>query len=89
MEDLVDVWAFGVGNLTMNPFFRKKQREILHFIKDLEGFVGITPMYPHGTLVIFDTENNAKGGRNLLRAKDIRCGGISMVKVPKWELNNG
>ena len=27
------------------------------------------PEYPHGTLLLFETENDAKGARNLIREK--------------------
>lgn len=77
----IKCWAFGVGNLTMNPLFRKMQKEIIDLIKSQDGFKGLTPMYPRGTLLVFDTENNAKGARNILRSKDIKCGGVSEVYV--------
>lgn len=31
-------------------------------------------MYPRGTLLLFDTENNAKGARNVLRFNGVKCG---------------
>ncbi len=83
----VKCWAFGVGNVTMNPLFQKAQKKAFDLIKAQEGFLGVHPMYPHGTLLIFDTENNAKGARNVLRSKDIKCGGIGEVYVDDRYLN--
>ena len=79
--DQVKCWAFGVGNLTFNPIWQKAQKKVLDLIKSQEGFKGLTPMYPRGTLLVFDTENNAKGARNILKANDVKCGGISEVYV--------
>lgn len=36
--------------------------------------MAISSQYPRGTLLLFETENNAKGARNLLRAKGVTCG---------------
>ena len=65
-DDEVSCFAFGIPNIPIsnNP----KIVRLIEYIKGLEGFVGLYPFYPHGTLLIFDTENNAKGGRNLIRA---------------------
>lgn len=70
----IKCYAFGIGNLSLNPLTLRKQNRILKRIQGLEGFIGIHPAYPGGTLVIFDTENNAKGGRNLMRSWEIECG---------------
>lgn len=67
-------YAFGIGNLTLNPLLLRKQKKLLKKIQNLEGFLGIQPRYPDGTLVIFDTEKNAKGGRNLIRSWGIDVG---------------
>lgn len=64
-DDEVTCYAFAMPNLPLKP-----NKEILYFldyVQKLDGFQGIYPCYPNGTLLIFDTENNAKGGRNLLR----------------------
>lgn len=80
----VSAWAVGVGNITLNPFFLKRQKQALDFIKSLEGFIGVTPCYPHGTLCLFKTENDAKGAKNLMSAKGIQVGKyITEVYVDK------
>lgn len=65
------VWSVAVGNF--NPF-NKASREAVQFIKGLEGLVAVHPHYPRGTLLLFDSKNNAKGARNLMEAKGIQCG---------------
>lgn len=46
-------------------------KKLLNYCKKLDGFLGIHPMPPRGTLLIFKTENDAKRGRNLL-ANDLK-----------------
>lgn len=65
------VWTVATGNF--NPFM-KASREAVKFIRDLDGLVGVHPHYPRGTLLLFDSLNNAKGARNLMEAKGIKCG---------------
>lgn len=71
-ENHIEVWTVAVGNLPIFP--TKASRDLIKTAKSLDGFVGIYPMYPHGTLLLFDSENNAKGGRNILRFKGHKCG---------------
>lgn len=53
---------------------RKAMKEALEYIKKLEGFVGVHPVDLWHTLLLFDSLNNAKGGRNMLRFKGVQCG---------------
>ena len=73
----VQLWAVAVGNLPM-PWHPRKIRKAgiaaLKFIKRLDGFVGVTPMPPRGTLCLFRTENDAKRGRNLMESEGIKTG---------------
>ena len=66
------LWSVATGNV--NPLV-KKSRKASEYITSLEGFVAVhpTPDYT-GTHWFFDTENNAKGARNMMRAKGIHCG---------------
>lgn len=64
-------WSVAVGNF--DPL-QKESREALEYIKGLKGLVGAHPKYPHGTLIFFDTENNAKTARNMMDAKGIQTG---------------
>lgn len=52
---------------------RKAMEEAIEYIKTLDGFVGVHPVDLWHTILLFDSENNAKGGRNLLRSKGIQC----------------
>lgn len=71
------VFTVGCGRIMPLRTDRKKTRkgmeEAIKYIKKLDGFVGVHPVDLWHTLLLFDTENNAKGARNLLKAKDIQC----------------
>lgn len=66
-----EVWSVAVGNV--NPFM-KASRDAVKFISTLEGLVGVHPHYPDGTLILFETENQAKIARNKMQEKGIVCG---------------
>lgn len=76
-EDETIVFTFGCGRIiplrTDRKKIRKGMKEALEYIKKLDGFVGVHPVDLWHTLLLFDTENNAKRARNLLRAKDVQC----------------
>lgn len=63
--------AYTVAIANLNPLARGKekkiQEEIMNRIKKLDGFIGIHPVPPRGTLLIFKTENDAKRGRNEIK----------------------
>ena len=86
-KDLVELWTFAVGNLPgifSLPHVKKKTAKAIKLIKEQEGFVGVNPQPPRGTLLLFKTENNAKKAKNILSAAGIACGnGIYMVHVEK------
>jgi len=66
----------------------KNNKKFIEIIKGLDGFIGVHPAYPHGTLLLFDSENNAKRGRNILKAKGVKCGtNITECFIPN-EVNN-
>lgn len=73
-DNEVAVWSVAVGNIPRNPFQMKKALKILDYIKSLDNFIGIHPAPPHGILCLFKTENDAKGARNLMQLKGIKCG---------------
>ena len=60
------IYSVTIGNL---PLRKKKALKIAEFVKSLDGFVGVCPYYPYGTLVFFDTLNDAKIGKNTLNAE--------------------
>lgn len=70
----MEVWTVAVGNLPMLPFLHKGVKQAIKLIKEQEGFIAVHPVYPRGTLLLFDTENNAKGARNVLRFNGVKCG---------------
>lgn len=78
--------CYTVAIPNMPIFANKKVREFIKWIPTLEGFVGVHPHYPDGTLILFKTENNAKAARNLIQAKGVTVGkNICKVYVPKGE----
>lgn len=80
-EDMM--FAFGVGRIVPMIGKKKEMKKALDYIKKTDGFVGIHPVDLWHNLLIYDTLNNAKGARNLLRAKDCQCGNIAPILVPK------
>ena len=57
-------YTVAIPNLPLFP--GRKVKEFVKYIGTLEGFLGFSPQYPHGTLLLFRTENQAKRGRNLI-----------------------
>lgn len=76
-EDETIVFTVGCGRMFPLPTDRIKSRkamvEAIEYIKKLDGFVGVHPVDLWHNLLLFDSENNAKGGRNLLRAQGVQC----------------
>lgn len=72
----IEVYTVAVGNIPMLPkmLMPKAVKAAIKLISEQEGLIGVTPMYPRGTLLLFDTENNAKGARNVLRFNGVQCG---------------
>lgn len=67
----VKAWSFAVPNLAglcgiPTPKQLAHSRKLLNYLKDLNGFLGIHPMPPRGTMVIFRTKNDAIRAKNLL-----------------------
>ena len=86
----VECYTVGIGNFSPNPFLQKKQKEVLDFIQKLDGFCGVYPYYPKGTLCIFKTENNAKIAQNKMDAKGIQTGKIiGKIFVDKQYVERG
>lgn len=68
----VKAYALGIPNLagTTGKFHTRKvwrdSKKLMDYVTKLDGFLGIHPQYPHGTALIFRTENDAKRAKNLL-----------------------
>lgn len=71
-DNVVRLWAFGVPEIKLlffHPILRRRQKKALEYIRDQEGFVGVYPTEQDGhrfTLLIYQTENDAKIARNQL-----------------------
>ena len=93
---LIKLWTVAVGN-TQGPFSlpstKRKAKAAVDLIKQQEGFVGVNPQPPLGTLLLFRTENNAKRARNVLRAAGVVCGTMhrptAINRIVKEENNDG
>lgn len=72
-EDEIEVWTVSIPVITFLPIF-KKFRKDTKYIATLEGFIGFHEIFPQGTLCLFESENTAKGARNLMRLHDIKVG---------------
>lgn len=72
----VSAWTVAIPLIRfyLNPLKRKRQDEAIQYIKTLDGFIGVYPYDPRGTLLLFRTKNDAKGARNLLKAKGCPVG---------------
>ncbi len=73
-ENEIAVYTVAVGGFPKFPWFNKGVYEAIKLIKEQEGFIGMHPVRGRGNLLLFDTENNAKGARNMLRFRGIDCG---------------
>lgn len=68
----VKAYALGVPNIAGTTGKRPTRKELrdsrilINYVTKLDGFLGIHPFPPHGTALIFRTENEAKRAKNLL-----------------------
>lgn len=89
-ENEVTCYTVAIGNF--NPFAigrqKRDQEKILNIIKKQEGFIGVYPCYPNGTLLLFKTKNNAKVAKNVLDSYYILTGkNVSEVYIDKSYLD--
>ena len=85
-ENMAEIYAFGTSLLPYKWSSRrvKKLAELACDIaKETEGFLGVHPVIPRGSLFLFRTENNAKIARNRFEAAGIRCGNIGPCYIDK------
>ena len=93
MSAETEAWTVAIGNLA-GPFATRRQREIEKAVLDLAreqpGFLGVHPHPPEGTLLLYRTENNAKGARNMLRSNGVVCGrNIGKCRMDDMENQGG
>lgn len=82
-ENEIEAWTVAVGRIPLIPW-KKGMREAIKLIKEQKGFMAVHPVIGKGTLLLFDSENNAKGARNVLRYHGVQCGNeICKVYVDK------
>lgn len=73
--EAVKVFTVAVGNIPFHPILMSRScKKAIELIASQEGFLGLAPHRPYGTLCLFKTENDAKGARNILRMEGVKCG---------------
>ena len=87
-ENKVTAYTFAIPNLPVptlfNRIFRRKMlRMTADMLKSLDGLTGITFSPPQGTLLHFETLNQAKIARNQIEALGNNCG----VNIMESELD--
>ena len=66
-----EVYTVSIPNLPL-PTTRKNRKLIdgvIKLIKKQDGFIALSPEFPHGTILFFETLNDAKRARNNLRVE--------------------
>ena len=76
-------FAIGVGRVVPMLGKKKIMREAMDYIKQTDGFIGVHPIDLWHNLLVYDTLNNAKGARNLLKAKGCQVGNVVPILVPR------
>ena len=81
-QDEVEKFGILVGTIQI-----MSKEEIIAELKQMPGFIGVTP---NGmtTGLLFETENDAKRCRNMLKARKIKASSVSNVYVDRKYLNN-
>ena len=87
-ENEVSAWTVAIGNLAVPWENTKKEVDdsltVINYIATLDGYIGLYPLWPKGTLLLFKSENHAKRARNLIEAKGVQVGSnITEVFVDK------
>lgn len=65
-------YTVAIANLPIIP--NKEIKAFMDYVGKLEGFIGVHPHYPNGTLLIFKSENHAKLARNLIENYGVKTG---------------
>lgn len=61
-----------IANLPIFP--NRKIKKFIEWVCKLDGYIGLHPHYPNGTLLIFRTENDAKRARNMIENYGVHTG---------------
>lgn len=73
------------------PWHWRDSKKFLNYVMKLDGFLGVHPIPPRGTLLIFKTENDAKRARNLI-ANDLKVqtgNNIMKILIPQEYAKGG
>lgn len=81
-------FALGVGRMIPLPHEKKAFDAGLELIKSLDGFQGVNPVDLWHNALIFDTLNNGKAARNILKSKGMGVGQVVPVLIEKRFLKN-
>ena len=71
LEPKIVMWSVAVGNLPLNE---RELRKIAYVLGRLDGFLFAYPQPPDGTLLFFDSEDNATLGRIDLVSRQAETG---------------
>ena len=87
-ENEVKVYTVATGNFPVIP--NKGTKKIMKALKEMDGFIGAHPHAPYGTLLLFDTERNARMGRAKLINMDVHPVGNNICEafIDKGYLNH-
>ena len=67
------IYTVAIGNFSVPP--TEEQKKVANIIRDeCHGLIAVHPAYPHGTLLMFDSLNNAKECRNVLQYEGVQTG---------------
>ena len=85
----VTAYTFAIPNLPVPTLFnrifhRRELKAAADMLKELDGLIGITVSYPKGTLLHFETLNQAIIARNRITAMGNSCG----VHIMESELDD-
>ena len=81
------VYTVAIGNLPL-PWqglrAMRTAKKVLKWAAEQDGYVGIFPHYPEGTLLLYKTKNDAIRAKNVLDYKGVKTGdNIGECYVPE------
>lgn len=84
MNENREAYTVAIGKFKMPP--TKDQKKIMEMMDNFKGIIGIDPAFDvkwetkRGTVIFFETLNDAKEARNILRAEGVEVG-TNILKV--------
>lgn len=67
------IYTVAIGNFSF-PLTKDQKKVVDITMKECKGLIAVHPHYPDGTLLFFDTLNNAKEARNILNSYGVQTG---------------